>query len=282
MRLLPLMAILCISTQQLVAQGNSVTLKPAATYLINTSTKGNVDQDYMGQPMSSEFNNNSLKKMIIKDVRSNVHTAEVVTTKLSSSISMMGNVISAFDSDTSTDQSAIEFKNTINKSRSYQIEPNGACIALNKEKESTPASTNNEKDLINIIMGQVSGTTTEEKEIESYFMIIGKDVKEGSTWTTLSRNSADTVQYEWTKTENGIAVIKVTGKSNINNNMSLMGVDATASITSNISEIRKVNLTSGIIQTKVITTTLNGNIDLMGMSIPITGHIETLTQIIEQ
>lgn len=283
MRLLAFVVILSIATQQLWAQGNSIALKPATNYIINTSTKGKVDQDYMGQAISSDFNNNSIKKLTIKDVTSNGYTVEVVTTTLKSSVSLMDNVISAFDSDTSTDQSAIEFKNAIKKPKVYQIESNGTCTALNKENESNPASATSEKDLVNLVMGQFTGATTEESELQSYFMTIKKGLREGSTWSIPSAgNNNDTLQYEWIKTENGIATIKVTGKSNINNNVTLMGIDATAAMVSNITEIRKVNLASGMIQSKIITTNLNGNIDVMGMSIPITGNIESLTQIIEQ
>lgn len=283
MRLLAFVVILFIATQQLWAQGNSIALKPATNYIINTSTKGKVDQDYMGQAISSDFNNNSIKKLTIKDVTSNGYTVEVVTTTLKSSVSLMDNVISAFDSDTSTDQSAIEFKNAIKKPKVYQIESNGTCTALNKENESKPASATSEKDLVNLVMGQFTGATTEESELQSYFMTIKKGLREGSTWSIPSTgNNNDSLQYEWIKTENGIATIKVTGKSNINNNVTLMGIDATAAMVSNITEIRKVNLASGMIQSKIITTNLNGNIDVMGMSIPITGNIESLTQIIEQ
>lgn len=245
------------------------------------TSKGNITQEMAGQSMETTFDIQNIKNIVAGKASKDVYPIDFVSTKLKMSISMMGNEISKFDSDNKDDMngSMSAVGKDINVTKKFILNKQGVCTNPDTTAKAKENSTE-QADIISKMMEQFTGNQTDEKVIESNFMILPENSKQGDVWkdSIKTENGSSNFTYRWDSTINNIAVIKITGKMTVNSVTQAMGNEATVTITSDITETRKINLSNGIIQLKNTVSQLKGTIEVMGMSVPLTGSVESVTE----
>ncbi len=255
------------------AQTNTIVLNKNQQLKFVSAVKGNVSQEMMGQSMEIIMDINTEKNITVKEITEKDYKLDAVTTHVKMNMTMMGQDRS-FDSDNKNDMAG-EMKDAgkdINVIKPLFLSTNGKCTLVDKN---SPEKT--EQDPMNGMMQQMLGGGTDEITTENYFMLIPQGKKTGDNWTdsVITSSSKTYWTYTWESTNANIALIKAIAKANINTAMNMQGMDMTMKMANEIAEDRKVNLTSGVITNKMTTMKINGTMDIMGQSVPMTGTVTT-------
>ncbi len=275
--------LLLLSSLSVYAQKptGSIKLSEDQGLIIQMTSQGNINQEIGGQSMETVFTGSTRKELIVNKKLEDSYRIGFKTSKLKMNVSMMGNEISKFDSDDEQNKGGSQSLqgNEINKTKNLLLSKKGFCISL--DSATVTNGTDKEKaDPVSQMMKQMLGEKTDESLVSSCFMLLPENIKQGDTWqdSTKTESISTGLSYQWDSTVNNIAVIRVTGKMNVNTVVNAMGSEANISLISDISETRKVDITNGIIRFRKNTSQMRGTIDLMGFSVPVTGTIESLTE----
>lgn len=256
---------------------NKIVLIKNQQLKFTSSIKGNISQEMMGQTMETLMDVANFKNITVKDVTEQNYTLEAVTTRIKMNMSLMGQD-KIFDSD-NKDDLAGDLKalgKDINKIKPLELSVEGKCKSTEKV---SPEKSEEEANPMNGVMQQMMGGSTEEITVAACFMLIPQGKKIGDSWTdTLVAGTTKTAwKYTWDSTNANIAVIKITAKETNNSTVTAMGMEMAINIINDIAEVRKVDLTTGLVVNTNSIRKITGTIDVMGQSVPITG---TTTMII--
>lgn len=236
--------------------------------------KTNITQEMMGQTMDITMDITTSQKITVKDVSATDNKVDMVTTHVKGNMSLMGQD-KTFDSDNKADMDG-EMKDlgkSINVVKALTITSAGKC----KVDEAASPEKPDENAMAGMMQQMLGGAAAEEVAAEGYFMLIPAGKKIGDTWTDSVINTATKTywNYTWDSNAENTAVIKATAKTLTSTSFSTQGMDMTMNSTSDVTEVRKVDIKTGLINSKSNTTKLNGSIDVMGQSVPITGTVTT-------
>lgn len=257
-------------TAEIVLTGNQV-LK------FTTTIKGNISQEAMGQSIDMDVDVVNHKKILVKSADKETYSIDFTTTQLKSDISLMG-TSKKFDSDNKDDMNGEmkEFGKDINIAKPFELSKKNTCTSTDPATKNSNAATK-EADLMNGMIEQFMGNGNDEATIESYFMILPSGKKLGDSWTDslVSTDLKKYTTYTWDSLVNNIAVISIKEKIINNIKTEMMGMDISTNIVNEVTEIRKVDIKTGIIQERRSTAKMSGSADVMGMSVPVNGTITT-------
>ncbi len=275
-----LMSLFLCGTAQ--TKTEEIVLKKGQVLLYSSSGKGSFSQEMPGQqPVETQFDVFSKRSINVDEADRGQYNITMTMTKMKMDISMMNSVISHFNSDSmqDTDRSIPQIKDQLNIPQRFIMKNSGTATSLDTvqtviEDKSNPFTS---------VMQQLMGNKTDETILGSYFMILPANVKEGDEWSdsTQRNNTSSVNHYQWEATEKNNASLKTESKNVINTTMQLMGYDVDISMTTSTMETRKVDISSGIITFKKSTSQISGTMDMMGISIPIKGVMEFLTEKVE-
>jgi Family of unknown function (DUF6263) len=255
------------------AQTNKIVLNKNQQLKFVSSIKGNTNMEMMGQSMDMLMDVNADRNITVKEVTAKEYQLDAVTTHIKMNMSMMGQDMN-FDSNNKDDMAGQmkEVGKDINVSKPLTLSTDGKCKLVEKV---SPEKT--ETNPMSGMMQQLMGGGTDEITTESFFMLIPHGKKAGDNWTdsVIAETSKTYWTYTWESTNADIAVIKAVAKATINTTMNTQGMDIAMNITNEIAEDRKVNLISGVITNKTSTVKINGTMDMMGQSVPMTGTVTT-------
>jgi Family of unknown function (DUF6263) len=258
-----------------LAQGqtNKIVLTKNQQLKFVSAVKGNVSQEMMGQSMEIVMDVNTDRNITVKDISVQDYKLDAITTRVKMNMSMMGQDRS-FDSDNKSDMAG-EMKDAgkdVNVVKPLILSVNGKCKLAEK-----PNPEKTEQDPMSGMMQQMLGGGADEVTTENYFMLIPQGKKAGDNWSdsVVTEVSKTYWIYKWESTETNVAVIKATAKATISNNITAQGMEMTMNMNNEITEDRKVSLASGVIINKVSTVKINGTVDVMGQSVPMTGTVTT-------
>lgn len=263
-----------------IAQIRTIQLTKGKSFNTTTTTKGKIQQEVMGQPMDTDFDLSSKKKISVTQLTDSGYILELTTEKLKVKMSMPGAGTTEYDSENPNDQKGnlASLGDDINKPEKVLLSKDGRSTLLdsNETKKKNVSS-----DMMLGILEQFTGGTSKDGTIESNFMLLPQAYSAGSNWTDSSTDTSALVRfnYSWDSTINNTAYLTIVGKTKNTSKADLMGMEAAVDITTTITEIRKVDIATGIILNKNVASNLSGNIDLMGMAISINGTIESLSEI---
>jgi hypothetical protein len=255
------------------AQTNKIVLTKNQQLKFVSSVKGNVSQEMMGQTMEVVMDVNADRNITVKEVAAKEYHLDAVTTHIKMNMSMMGQDMN-FDSNNKDDMEG-QMKDVgkdINVLKPLTLSTGGKCKLVEKaspeKAETNPMSG---------MMQQIMGGGADEVTTESFFMLIPQGKKAGDNWTDsiIAETSKTYWTYTWESTNADIALIKAVAKATINTTMNTQGMDIVMNMTNEIAEDRKVNLISGVITNKTSTAKINGTMDMMGQSVPMTGTVTT-------
>jgi hypothetical protein len=256
------------------AQTNKIVLNKNQQLKFTSAVKGNVTQEMMGQSMEMVMDVNTNRNITVKEAAAD-YQLDAVTTRIKMNMTVMGQDRS-FDSDNKNDMAG-EMKDAgkdVNVVKPLLLYADGKCKLV---ENASPEKA--ETNPLNGMMEQMMGGGTDEVVTEGYFMLIPQGKKAGDNWadSVVAGNSKTYWTYTWESTNANIAVIKATAKAIINTTMNMQGMDMAMNLTNDVTEDRKVNLTSGVITSKISTMKINGTMDVMGQSVPMTGTMTTTT-----
>jgi Family of unknown function (DUF6263) len=252
---------------------NKIMLSKNQQLKFASSVKGNVSQEMMGQTMEIVMDVNADRNITVKEVAAKEYQLDAVTTHIKMNMSMMGQDMN-FDSNNKDDMAGQmkEAGKDVNVVKPLILSTDGKCKLVEK---ASPEKT--ETNPMNSMMQQIMGGGADEVTTESFFMLIPQGKKSGDNWTdsVVAETSKTYWTYTWESTTADIAVIKAVAKATINTTMNTQGMDIVMNMTNEIAEDRKVNLTSGVITNKTSTAKINGTMDVMGQTVPMTGTVTT-------
>ncbi len=255
-------------------QTNKILLDKNQQLKITASVKGNISQEMMGQSMETVMDVNTDKNITVKEVAPKDYQLEGITTHIKMNMSVMGQDMN-FDSNNKEDMAG-QMKDAgkdINVVKPLILTTEGKCRpAVKASPEKTEDAGMNE------MMQQLMGGGAEEIVTETYFMLIPAGKKVGDSWSdsVINTGSKTIWNYKWESVADNIAVIKAVAKSTISSTMNTQGMDMTLNMINDMDEVRKVNLTSGVVVNKNSTAKISGTIDVMGQSVPVNGNVTTV------
>lgn len=257
---------------------NKINLVKSQELKFSSTIKANISQEMMGQTMETIMDVSNKKSITVKDADLLKYQLESKTTHLKMNLSMMGQD-KAFDSDNKDDMTGEmkEMGKDINVAKPLILTTEGKC---KPDEKNSPEKKEQDANPMAGMMQQMMGGGTEEITTAACFMLVPLDKKQGDSWTeTIGDGTTKTIwNYTWDSTLTNIAVIKATAKETNNSTVNAMGMDMTINMTNDITEIRKVDLTSGVVIYNSSTKKINGTIDIMGQSVPMSGTaITTVT-----
>jgi Family of unknown function (DUF6263) len=262
-----------------VAQTNKVILNKNQQLKFVSSVKGNVSQEMMGQTMEIIMDVNADRNITVKEVSAKDYQLDAVTTHIKMNMSMMGQDMN-FDSNNKDDMAGQmkEAGKDINVVKPLTLSTDGKCKLVEK---ASPEKT--ETNPMSGMMQQIMGGGADEVTTESCFMLIPTGKKAGDNWadSVIAGSSKTYWTYTWESTNANIAVIKAIAKATINTTMNTQGMEIVMNMINDVSEDRKVNLTSGVITNKISTAKINGTMEVMGQNVPMTGSVTTTVTVAE-
>lgn len=258
---------------------NKIVLTKNQLLKFTSSTKATISQDMMGQTMETLMDVTSSKNISVKDVTESNYQIEAVTTRIKLNMSLMGQD-KIFDSDNKDDMAG-ELKDAgkdINKIKTLVLSTNGTCKPADN---ASPEKSEEDTNPMTAIIQQMMGGSAEEITTAACFMLIPQAGKIGDIWAdTLVNGTTKTIwNYTWNSTLANIAIIKATSKETNNSTVNAMGMDMTINMINDIAEIRKVDINTGMVVNNNSIKKINGTIDIMGQSVPMTGTATSITMV---
>ncbi len=276
-------AIACFATAFAQKQTHKIVLKKNEQLEFVSTVKGSTTMDAIIQKMDISMNVGSTKKVVVKKTSKDNYEVDLTTTKIKMDISLLDEK-KKFDSEDKTDTTGDmqDFRKEINVPKGYLLSLAGKTTLIDTAmKAEDNASGNPLSDLLGKAMGAANN---DDASLESYFMLIPAEKKLNDTWSdTTQINTTKIINtYTWDSTDANIAIIKLQSKVTnvISTEIAELNTALDATINSNITELRKVDIASGIIIHKTSNAIIDGSAEMMGMPLPITGTTESTTTLI--
>ena len=255
-----------------------ISVKKGQHFVVESTSDGTVNQEMMGQSMEMKIGSSTKLNADIKEVKDNGYTITQTLTSVKSKFSGMGQEKS-FDSDKKEDlngEAGALYKDKFNVPKDVMVSKEGKNIvgtdtaATSKKQDPNPMAA-----MMDMMGGGQDNVAT------ALFLVIPAGKKAGDTW--MDSTSNDGVKMNRTYTLNSIknkeAAITINSVININKTMQMQGMDMNAVMVSKIISAVLVDVESNIQKENKSTTDVNGTIDVMGQSVPITSKATTVTTV---
>ena len=253
-------------TVPVFSQTVKLVLNKGARYEATTISKSSSVSSVMGQDMESLFDNTMVQTIEVKDTKDTTTDLVSTVSRITANTSMMGQEMS-YDSDKKDNDATMSegFGKLVGKSKNITINAGGKVIHEDKPLDSLSGS-------LSMMMG--NSLNSGIPMIQSG--IVGRSIASGATWLDSVNSSTDKMKitmkgtYLVKQVENNIATIDFSGTQNVSGTIEQMGQEMNMTTTSKVTNQISLNLTNGLIMENTYSISGNGNIDAMGMSIPLT------------
>jgi len=225
----------------------AVKLEAGKQYTVTTITKSNMTQEAMGQTMEIPIDATNKATLTIKAASDKGYESTYITDRVQFAANMMGQDMN-YDSDKKDDKDSPMGK-TMNKlvGKETSFVVNGAGNIIKE----TIVFVNN----------------TELKIGDSFIDSSTVNDKDGSTKTSTT--------YILKEIKDGKSIFTLNGQVAISKKMEMQGMEMTTTTASKSTGDMIVDVATGLLVSKSIVTETTGNVDVQGMSIPITGKTTT-------
>ena len=264
-----------VSAQQptqkiVVAKGQRITIVDSMTM--------NIVQEAMGQTMEIPGNTTSSTLLEIKEISDKKTIIASTLKKTSFNMSMMGQEMN-YDSEKPSDKGsevgkALEEK--LNKTEDITLDNMGKPLppATPVVKKETEEQSSASVDMIKNLTGMSSGNSA-----ENAFMLLSSGSKVGSSWTdsTVSEGIKTMRTYIIKSMTTNEAVITVMGVISGSRKIEMQGMEMNMNAGGKVDGEIIVDITNGMVKKRTTIIEPNNSIDVMGMSIPVTGKVSTVS-----
>ncbi|MCY7293682.1 MAG: DUF6263 family protein [Ferruginibacter sp.] len=255
---------LCFATVYVNAQ--NIKLNNGRKITATTTTAMDMDMGMAGQMKMASTSVNIINVSVTEDKQ---YKATNTPTKLTMSQEGMGQSIS-FDSDKKEDRES-EMGKTISKQLDAAAEitiekSTGKVTEINKK---TSLKDEGDKNPLADIMGD---TKSAEATAASAFFVIPTGKKAGDKWTdsTTEAGMKGIKNYELKSINDGIATIAVKSSAKGTISKEVQGMQLDINMTSTGDGAMIVDTKTGLVKKNDVTSDVNGTLDVMGQSMPIT------------
>ena len=258
-------------TQKIVvAKGQRITIVDSMTM--------NIVQEAMGQIMEIPGNTTSSTMLEIKETSDNKTIIASTLKKTSFNMSMMGQEMN-YDSEKPSDKEteagkALEEK--LNKTEDITLDNMGKSLpsATPVVKKETEEQNGGSVDMIKNLTGMTSGNSA-----ENAFMLLSSGSKVGSSWadSTVNEGIKTMRTYIIKSMTTNEAVITVMGVISGSRKIEMQGMEMNMNAGGKVDGEIIVDITNGLVKKRTTIIEPNNSIEVMGMSIPVTGKVSTVS-----
>jgi hypothetical protein len=255
-----------------------ITIVKGQVIMAIDTTNVSIEQEAMGQKIEmggSTFSKTALEVKETSDARS-VITSTLKNIKVS--FSAMGQDMN-YDSEKPEDKGsemAKAFEDRLNKAEDITIDNTGNTIFSANPKPGKKDESENagSMDMIKNLTGGTGGNTA-----ENAFLLLPASGKKGSSWSdsTLSEGIKTNRTYIIKSIENNIAVITILGVLSGTKKMEMQGNEMNMNVGGKLESEITVDVSTGLVIKRMSTLEPDNSIEIMGMMIPVTGKVSTVT-----
>lgn len=263
-----------------------VKLTAGKRYMVNTTNKGSISQEAMGQTMEIPMDVSIYSTLEVKAANTEGAQLSSTTSRLTLSVSMMGQDMN-YDSDKKEDrdgQMGEALNDQINQTVTFKIDPGGKVISSTVVKPAIPkndAATSNPM----LSMLGLSETALGLSPAVNLFNS-GAEIKVGSSFTDDNGTSADgkiktAITYTLAEIKDGIASFTLSGTSIVVKEVDMQGMQGTVNTSSKLTGEMLVDAVTGLLIKKTVSSSISGNTEIAGMSIPQSGTMVVTVTVTE-
>lgn len=261
---LPVLVAFSLFSLNSFSQQIKIQVKKGEKYQVVSSTKTTSIAEVMGQSMESKADNSSTTVYEVRDVEDAEIKLESKITQMKVTAEAMGQS-TEFDSD-KTDNSgpgSEEMAAMLNQPRTVKLDKKGTIT-----KQDAPENAGT--------MAMMGMNTGSESAIDLFVpALVGVELKIGSTYPESTEATAEKIStkntgsYTVTGIDKGIATISYAGTTVVKGQMEQMGQEMDMTSTSAVKSELKLDIASGRVLSKSLTSDGDMTIEAAGMSIPV-------------
>lgn len=259
----------------------AVKLEAGKQYTITTITKSNMTQEAMGQTMEIPIDATNKATLTIKAASDKGYESTYITDRVQFAANMMGQDMN-YDSDKKDDKDSPMGKTMnklVGKETSFVVNGAGNIIKETVVKPTQEKSDEEGPDMMTGMMGmgmsEASTCPVFNLFVNNNELKIGDSFVDSSTVNDKDGSTKTSTTYILKEIKDGKSIFTLNGQVAISKKMEMQGMEMTTTTASKSSGVMIVDVTTGLLVSKSIVTETTGNVDVQGMSIPITGKTTT-------
>jgi hypothetical protein len=256
----------------------AVKLDAGKKYTITSNTKGNMSQEVMGQSMEIPLESTNNATLTIKAKSDKGYESAFITDRVQFSMNAMGQDMS-YDSDKKEDRDGKmgeQMNKLVGAETSFTVDASGNIIKETVVKPKEEKKEDGGPDMMAGMMSQMgmSGASTcpafnlfvSSKEIK-----IGDSFVDSSTVSDKDGKTKSSTTYTLKEVKDGKATFTLAGQIAVEKKMEMQGMEMSTTSNSKSSGDMIVDAATGLLISKTVAIETTGNVEVQGMSIPITG-----------
>ena len=260
----------------------AVKLEAGKQYTVTTITKSNMTQEAMGQTMEIPIDATNKATLTIKAASDKGYESTYITDRVQFAANMMGQDMN-YDSDKKDDKDGPMGKTMnklVGKETSFVVNGAGNIIKETIVKQTQEKSDEEGPDMMTGMMGigmsEASTCPVFNLFVNNTELKIGDSFVDSSTVNDKDGSTKTSTTYILKEIKNGKSIFTLNGQVAISKKMEMQGMEMTTTTASKSTGDMIVDVATGLLVSKSIVTETTGNVDVQGMSIPITGKTTSI------
>ena len=254
----------------------AVKLTAGKKYLVATTNKGSISQEAMGQTMEIPMDVATYSTLEVKAVNQEASQLSSTTKRLTFSVSMMGQDMN-YDSDKKEDregQIGQDLNGQVNQTVTFKVDASGKVIEGSVVKPQIATTTSANPMLSMLGLGETALALSPAVNLFNS----AAEIKTGASFTDNSGTSADgkiknTVTYTLVEVKDAVARFSISGTTIVAKDIDMQGMQGTVNTSSKLTGEMLVDAATGLLIKKTVNSSITGNTEIAGMSIPQTGNM---------
>ncbi len=243
-------------------------------YIVTNSVKGSMAQEVMGQSMEIPMDATITNLLEVKKAESKSFDLSNTVTHIVFNISMMGND-THYDSDKKEDQDSEAGKqmgDMLGKPVLFKVNSFGKTIEGSIIKKGSPEKPAAGGNMFAGMMN-INDSNATSQAIDLFLTDETRKIGDSFTDSSTSANGKDkkSTTYTFTAIKDGMAQFLITGNDSATNEMELQGMQTISTTATKTTGEMWVNTATGLLAKKTLNMVISGTVEVMGMSIPISG-----------
>jgi Family of unknown function (DUF6263) len=255
----------------------AVKLEAGKQYTVTTITKSNMTQEAMGQTMEIPVDATNKATLTIKAASDKGYESTYITDRVQFAANMMGQEMN-YDSDKKDDIDSPMGKTMnklVGKETSFVVNGAGNIIKETIVKPTQEKSEDEGQDMMSglMSMGLSAASTCPAFNlfVNNTELKIGDSFVDSSTVNDKDGSTKTSTTYVLKEIKEGKSIFALNGQMALTKKMEAQGMEMTTTTSSKSTGDMIVDVATGLLVSKSIVTETTGNIEVSGMTIPITG-----------
>ena len=260
----------------------AVKLEAGKQYTVTTITKSNMTQEAMGQTMEIPIDATIKATLTIKEASDKGYQSTYINDRVEFAANMMGRDMN-YDSDKKEDRDGKIGENMnklVGKETSFVVNGAGNIIKETIVKQTQEKSDEEGPDMMTGMMGmgmsEASTCPVFNLFVNNTELKIGDSFVDSSTVNDKDGSTKTSTTYILKEIKDGKSIFTLNGQVAISKKMEMQGMEMITTTASKSTGDMIVDVATGLLVSKSIVTETTGNVDVQGMSIPITGKTTSI------